>query len=233
MRFFEPNVFSASDVPHGKPAPDLFLHAAASVGIDPPIASWSRIRRPAVAAAVAAGMTAIGFVGGRHAGADLGEHLTAAGAETIIADMRQLESTSSFRCAAGRRGISAADLRPAAVSAAALSSAVGGAERIEADIDDIGLELGLRGIGKLKSSSICVNDTLVLAVGDHDRHAREFGAIVFGCTPSSHDRVAQRHVDLTPVPPPGPRMTRPCTPTLMRQRVIPSTSTERAVCDEG
>ena len=29
LRFFEPYLFSASDVPRGKPAPDLFLHAAA------------------------------------------------------------------------------------------------------------------------------------------------------------------------------------------------------------
>ena len=29
IRFFEPNLFSASEVKNGKPAPDLFLHAAA------------------------------------------------------------------------------------------------------------------------------------------------------------------------------------------------------------
>ena len=44
-----------------------------------------------VAAATAAGMTAIGFVGGSHAGAKLGEDLLTAGARTIIADMRQLK----------------------------------------------------------------------------------------------------------------------------------------------
>jgi len=32
---FEGRVFSAEDVVHGKPAPDLFLHAAASVGVEP------------------------------------------------------------------------------------------------------------------------------------------------------------------------------------------------------
>ncbi len=35
IRFFEPNLFSASDVPRGKPAPDLFLHAAASMQTQP------------------------------------------------------------------------------------------------------------------------------------------------------------------------------------------------------
>ena len=34
-RFFEPHVFSASDVPKGKPAPDLFLHAARKMGVQP------------------------------------------------------------------------------------------------------------------------------------------------------------------------------------------------------
>ena len=35
FRFFEPNVFSASDVPNGKPAPDLFLHAARKMSVQP------------------------------------------------------------------------------------------------------------------------------------------------------------------------------------------------------
>jgi HAD superfamily hydrolase (TIGR01509 family) len=35
IRFFEPNLFSASDVHNGKPAPDLFLHAANKMGVEP------------------------------------------------------------------------------------------------------------------------------------------------------------------------------------------------------
>src|SRR5262249_61980988 len=46
-----------------------------------------------VTAATAAGMTAIGFVGGSHAGAQLGEELTRAGARAIVADLRHLKST--------------------------------------------------------------------------------------------------------------------------------------------
>ena len=46
-----------------------------------------------VTAATAAGMTAIGFVGGSHAGALLGEQLMVAGARTIVADLRHLKST--------------------------------------------------------------------------------------------------------------------------------------------
>jgi beta-phosphoglucomutase-like phosphatase (HAD superfamily) len=35
IRFFEPYLFSAADVPKGKPAPDLFLHVSAKVGVQP------------------------------------------------------------------------------------------------------------------------------------------------------------------------------------------------------
>jgi FMN phosphatase YigB (HAD superfamily) len=37
--------FSASEVANGKPAPDLFLHAAVRRGLKPAIVLWSRIRR--------------------------------------------------------------------------------------------------------------------------------------------------------------------------------------------
>jgi len=91
MRFFGPNVFSASGVAAGKPAPDLFLHAAACAGIDSADCIVVEDSSAGVAAAVAAGMTAIGFVGGGHAAVNLGSHLTAAGAKAIIADMRALK----------------------------------------------------------------------------------------------------------------------------------------------
>ena len=35
IRFFEPHLFSANEVPNGKPAPDLFLHAAAKMRAKP------------------------------------------------------------------------------------------------------------------------------------------------------------------------------------------------------
>jgi beta-phosphoglucomutase-like phosphatase (HAD superfamily) len=35
IQFFEPNLFSASDVHNGKPAPDLLLHAAGKMGVEP------------------------------------------------------------------------------------------------------------------------------------------------------------------------------------------------------
>jgi beta-phosphoglucomutase-like phosphatase (HAD superfamily) len=42
---FEPHIFSATMVARGKPAPDLFLHAARSMGIDPPALSGHRGQR--------------------------------------------------------------------------------------------------------------------------------------------------------------------------------------------
>jgi HAD superfamily hydrolase (TIGR01509 family) len=92
-RYFEPNVFSASDVAHGKPAPDLFLHAAANMNVLPADCIVIEDSPAGVAAASAAGMTPIGFLGGSHADPDLAEQLTAAGARMLITDMRHLKGT--------------------------------------------------------------------------------------------------------------------------------------------
>jgi HAD superfamily hydrolase (TIGR01509 family) len=93
IRFFEPNLFSASDVARGKPAPDLFLCAAAKAGVEPRRCIVVEDSPAGVSAARAAGMTAVGFVGATHANPDLGARLLAAGAGTVIADMRALKST--------------------------------------------------------------------------------------------------------------------------------------------
>ena len=93
LRFFEPRLFSASDVERGKPAPDLFLRAAAQSGIRQADCIVVEDSPAGVAAAKAAGMTAIGFVGGAHAGPELGSMLISAGARTVIADMRRLKAT--------------------------------------------------------------------------------------------------------------------------------------------
>ena len=93
IRFFEPYLFSGSDVRHGKPAPDLFLLAASKMRVHPGDCIVVEDSAVGVAAGVAAGMTVIGFVGGSHAGTHLGNHLRAAGAHTVISDMRALKST--------------------------------------------------------------------------------------------------------------------------------------------
>lgn len=93
LRFFEPNLFSANEVANGKPAPDLFLHAAARMRMQPRECIVVEDSAVGVAAGVAAGMTVIGFVGGSHAGSQLGNQLRAAGAKTVITDMRALKTT--------------------------------------------------------------------------------------------------------------------------------------------
>lgn len=65
--FFEPNIFSASMVPNGKPAPDLFLHAARSMGYAPRNCIVVEDSPAGIRAAKAAGMTVFAFTGASHA----------------------------------------------------------------------------------------------------------------------------------------------------------------------
>ncbi|WP_245357877.1 HAD-IA family hydrolase [Kribbella aluminosa] len=60
---FEGRIFSAEDVAHGKPAPDLFLHAAATMEVKPADCLVIEDSPLGVAAAVAAGMTVFGYAG--------------------------------------------------------------------------------------------------------------------------------------------------------------------------
>lgn len=70
---FGGNVFTASQVQHGKPAPDLFLFAAARMGIDPQNALAVEDSAPGLASARAAGMPVLHYTGGAH----LRDHATA------------------------------------------------------------------------------------------------------------------------------------------------------------
>ncbi|MGI8752127.1 MAG: HAD family hydrolase [Acidimicrobiales bacterium] len=58
---FEGRIFSAEDVARGKPAPDLFLHAAAAMGARPERCAVIEDSPLGVEAANAAGMTAFGY----------------------------------------------------------------------------------------------------------------------------------------------------------------------------
>ena len=58
---FEGRIFSAEDVGRGKPAPDLFLHAARSLGVAPARCAIVEDSPLGVEAANAAGMVAFGF----------------------------------------------------------------------------------------------------------------------------------------------------------------------------
>jgi len=54
-------LFSAEQVPNGKPSPDLFLHAAATMGVDPAYCAVVEDTPSGVLAAVAARMRVLGF----------------------------------------------------------------------------------------------------------------------------------------------------------------------------
>jgi len=59
-------LFSAADVAEGKPAPDLFLHAASTMDYDPARCVVVEDSILGVTGAVAAGMTVFGFAGASH-----------------------------------------------------------------------------------------------------------------------------------------------------------------------
>jgi HAD superfamily hydrolase (TIGR01509 family) len=87
---FAPNIFSGSQVSHGKPAPDLFLFAARQMAALPGRCLVIEDSVPGVTGALAAGMTVLGFHGGSHCRPGDGEALRAAGAAVTFDDMRQL-----------------------------------------------------------------------------------------------------------------------------------------------
>ncbi|MEV7929750.1 MULTISPECIES: HAD family hydrolase [unclassified Kitasatospora] len=81
----EERIFSAQDVGVGKPAPDLFLHAARTLGVDPARCLVVEDSPNGVLAARAAGMDVYGYT----ALTDPAK-LTAAGATGLIADLSEV-----------------------------------------------------------------------------------------------------------------------------------------------
>ena len=87
---FAPHIFSATEVKNGKPAPDLFLHAAARMEVAPASSIVIEDSTAGVAGAKAAGMKVIGFTGGAHSGAAMEARLKAAGADAIAASYAEV-----------------------------------------------------------------------------------------------------------------------------------------------
>jgi HAD superfamily hydrolase (TIGR01509 family) len=85
LPFFEGRIFSAWDVPRGKPAPDVFLFAAKTMGVAPVRAVVIEDSANGVLAGRAAGMTVFGF-----AGLVPVSRLVEAGAHETFEHMRQL-----------------------------------------------------------------------------------------------------------------------------------------------
>jgi HAD superfamily hydrolase (TIGR01509 family) len=88
---FKGRIFSGEDVKEGKPAPDLFLHAAARCGVLPQNCLVIEDSPVGIVAAVKAGMPAIGFVGGGHASPALRDRLLQVGALGIFDDLMLIE----------------------------------------------------------------------------------------------------------------------------------------------
>lgn len=94
--FFGEAIFSSSMVKRGKPAPDIFLHAAAKMGVDPSRCVVIEDSPLGVEGAVAANMTAIGYIGGGHTYDGHAEKLLSRGAVAACPDWdavrRELEA---------------------------------------------------------------------------------------------------------------------------------------------
>lgn len=90
-RYFGDRVYTAAMVAHGKPAPDLFLLAATSMGADAATTLVIEDSVNGVLAGKAAGMTVWGFVGGsHHAERNSARLLADAGADRVFASMTDL-----------------------------------------------------------------------------------------------------------------------------------------------
>jgi HAD superfamily hydrolase (TIGR01509 family) len=91
MPRFDARIFSATMVSRGKPAPDLFLHAAERIGIAPEACLVIEDSGLGIEAARRAGMRIFGFLGGGHAQRPgYREKLAAFAPELLFDDMRRL-----------------------------------------------------------------------------------------------------------------------------------------------
>lgn len=87
----EPHIYSSTMVKHGKPAPDLFLHAARDMGARPQDCVVIEDSPAGIQAAKSAGMRVLAFTGGTHAApSGLRAAVEALAPDAIFDDMRLL-----------------------------------------------------------------------------------------------------------------------------------------------
>ncbi len=102
---FGPDVFSATMVENGKPAPDLFLYAAGRMGVAPARCVVIEDSPAGVKAAKAAGMTVFAFTGGSHiAPAGLADTLAALDPDAVFDDLRRLPELLRLHQRANKSG---------------------------------------------------------------------------------------------------------------------------------
>lgn len=93
LKHFEGKIFSVVDVERPKPAPDVFLHAASTMGVNPEACAVIEDTPTGVRAGVAAGMYVYGFA------AHMPEHrLLEAGAHEIFSSMSALPPSLAECC---------------------------------------------------------------------------------------------------------------------------------------
>lgn len=90
-RFFCRSVFSTSMVRRGKPAPDIFLFAAEKMGVEPANCIVIEDSPLGIEGAVAAGMTAVGYIGGGHTYPEHSSRLSEAGASIVFRGWAEIE----------------------------------------------------------------------------------------------------------------------------------------------
>jgi HAD superfamily hydrolase (TIGR01509 family) len=89
MPYFKGHIFSGHELPRSKPAPDVYLAAAASLGVDPKRCAVVEDTVTGVMAGVAAGATVFGY-SPPEAGHDAPDALLKAGAVRIFTEMNEL-----------------------------------------------------------------------------------------------------------------------------------------------
>jgi HAD superfamily hydrolase (TIGR01509 family) len=89
MPFFEGNIFSGHELPRSKPFPDVYLAAAAALGVDPKRCAVVEDTITGVTAGVAAGCTVFGY-SPAELGHDAPKALLATGAVHVFTNMADL-----------------------------------------------------------------------------------------------------------------------------------------------
>lgn len=88
---FEGRVFSASNVARGKPHPDIFLHAAEQLGVEPTDCIVIEDSVGGVTAGRAAGATVVGLTAASHIQPGHDARLRQAGADHVVASFAELD----------------------------------------------------------------------------------------------------------------------------------------------
>ena len=90
--------WALDEVAKGKPAPDIYLHAAQATGHPADACIVIEDSRHGIAGARTAGMRTVGFAGGGHATKGLCRELLDAGASIVISHMRDLPCAIRSLC---------------------------------------------------------------------------------------------------------------------------------------